>query len=285
MIDIGGIFSGIGSLIGAGTGIYDSIQNAKNQQAQLEEQKRLNNWTMDYNERTFKQNQENWQNSFDFANEQFNYQKDLNKTVMDREDTAVQRRMADLQQAGLSKWAGLGTSAQTASLSSGSYGTGSAGHSNTGGLNAGQAVQQDFAKSIFAGVNIANMIQGMQTRSIENDLMKADILKRVAEVDNVRADTKNKGSQNENIQADTKNKIQQRQESISRTFKTDIETDTLLYNLEQSIISGLRTNDAMNGYYNMINDVVRKSLFNLVTKNGGGSTVAKRRIFEMFEAK
>lgn len=75
MIDVGSIFSGIGSLIGAGTGIYNSVQGNK-----------LNR-------------------------EQFNYQKDLQQQIFNREDTAVQRRAKDLEAAGFSKWNAVGQQA------------------------------------------------------------------------------------------------------------------------------------------------------------------------------
>ena len=47
-----------------------------------------------------------------FATDQFNYQKDLNRILMEREDNAVQRRAADLEKAGLSKTLAAGDSAQ-----------------------------------------------------------------------------------------------------------------------------------------------------------------------------
>lgn len=52
-----------------------------------------------------------------FAREQFDYQKQLNQTIMDREDTAVQRRAADLEAAGLSKTLAAGSSAQASTMS------------------------------------------------------------------------------------------------------------------------------------------------------------------------
>lgn len=50
--------------------------------------------------------------------EQFEYQKQLNQTAMDREDNAVQRRAADLMSAGLSPTLAAGSAAQTAHMSS-----------------------------------------------------------------------------------------------------------------------------------------------------------------------
>lgn len=72
---VGEILSGVGSLISAGTGIYNSIQGNK-----------LNR-------------------------EQFEYNKNLQNQIFQREDTAVQRRVKDLEAAGFSKWNAVGQSA------------------------------------------------------------------------------------------------------------------------------------------------------------------------------
>lgn len=54
-----------------------------------------------------------------FANErQFQYQRELNSSIMSREDTAIQRAMADAQNAGLSRMQALGQTASTANYSS-----------------------------------------------------------------------------------------------------------------------------------------------------------------------
>ena len=65
----------------------------------------LNAW---FNERNYKQQQKifEWQKeqqawANQFAKEQFEYQKGQNELMRQREDTAVQRRMTDLQQSGL----------------------------------------------------------------------------------------------------------------------------------------------------------------------------------------
>lgn len=77
---VGEILSGLGSLVGAGTGIYNSIQGNK-----------LNK-------------------------EQFEYQKDLQNKIFEREDTAVQRRVKDLEASGFSKWLATGQSASSGSV-------------------------------------------------------------------------------------------------------------------------------------------------------------------------
>lgn len=56
------------------------------------------------------------QRNYDFSVENSDYQKALNAKVMEREDTAIQRRVADLEAAGLSKYAA--TPANSAAMQS-----------------------------------------------------------------------------------------------------------------------------------------------------------------------
>ena len=84
---VGEILSGVGSLIGAGTGIYNAIQNEKVAKENLQLQR-----------------------------DQFNYSKDLQKQIFAREDTAVQRRVKDLEASGFSKWLATGQSAGAGSV-------------------------------------------------------------------------------------------------------------------------------------------------------------------------
>lgn len=53
------------------------------------------------------------------ANKQFKYQQQLNQTLMDREDTAVQRRAKDLEASGLSKTLAAGGAAAAQPMSAG----------------------------------------------------------------------------------------------------------------------------------------------------------------------
>lgn len=87
------ITNAIGMAYNIGTGIFNSVQNYRNNQ---------------WNQR--------------FAREQFDYQKDLNQILMDREDNAVQRRAKDLQAAGISKNLAAGSPAQAATMSAGNSG-------------------------------------------------------------------------------------------------------------------------------------------------------------------
>lgn len=66
-------------------------------------------------------------NNLAFAREQFDYQRRLNELTMFREDNAVQRRVADLENAGFNKRLAVGASADASSLTAGSSSAGQSG--------------------------------------------------------------------------------------------------------------------------------------------------------------
>lgn len=57
------------------------------------------------------------QRNYKFSQQQFDYQKHLNDLIIQREDTAVQRRVADLEAAGLNKNLAAGSAASTGNMS------------------------------------------------------------------------------------------------------------------------------------------------------------------------
>lgn len=137
----GEILEGIGGLINAGTGIYNAVKG----------------------------NQINTQN-YELQKDMFNYQKDLQKQIFEREDTAVQRRAADLQNSGFSKW-----------LAAGGQGASSGAIINT------QAPQKQFTP-----VDLQNAILGISSLSemmYGKDKMIADTNFINANAERVRADT------------------------------------------------------------------------------------------------
>lgn len=88
-----------------------------------------------------------------FTNERdFNYQKDLQQEIFDREDTAVQRRMQDLQAAGLNPNLAAGSAAGTGSVVA---------RSNTNDLNLGSFL------------DVIQHKQQIENAKVENNYLKA----------------------------------------------------------------------------------------------------------------
>lgn len=83
--------SWIGGIAQAGASIYDTAKNSEIAENNL-----------DWQKEAFAQNQANWRENFD-------YQKALQERIFDREDTAYQRTVNDMRQAGLNPLAMNGT--------------------------------------------------------------------------------------------------------------------------------------------------------------------------------
>lgn len=107
---IGSLLGGIGGLIGAGTGIANSViqnQQADNNMSMSQEQFK---WNKNFQERNWQYQQElnmlNRQDSLNLINQ-----------TMAREDNSIQRRAADLEAAGFSRHLAAGTGASASSFS------------------------------------------------------------------------------------------------------------------------------------------------------------------------
>lgn len=251
-----------GGVAGLGLGIWDAVNQHK-----------MNEWQKGFAEKQFNQQQENWQEAFD-------YQKDLNKQVFDREDTAIQRRVNDLESAGMSKWlaAGQGASSTPVSTSNGNVGGQSA---NLQGL--------DLKGSVLAGINVAQQVQGISNATADKQNTVADTGLKVAETNterkeallkelealNVQEDTALKESERKNIDKNTEKQSKEIEEIEKRKNKIDAEirgierqNATLFYNLEQSMLGGIRTTDQLNGVVNSTKETVN-GLLNALTGNKG----------------
>lgn len=125
---------------------------------------------------TGKTSKEIAEKNFNLQQEQFDYQKLLNQTMMDREDTAYQRAVEDAHKAGLS---GL-------SVSSGA--------SSALGSNSPAPQINDYASDNFSkGMNLLNAITQFQNNITQQILSKkraeADIMKTNAETRDIEAKT------------------------------------------------------------------------------------------------
>ena len=183
---------GIGSMFGA---LADGIVGGLN----YEEQKKYNEWAQDFSERNLQ-----------FQQYQYEDQKQ-------REDTAVQRRAADLEQAGFNKLMAAGQGANAGST----VGTVSPG---------GQApqLQLGIQQSIDTIYNALKM---------KNDLSMSETQRRLIE---------------EQILTEATN----RDLAISNAENIDAKTKEILYNYNKSRDLGLRTTDTMNGTFNSIMSLI-----------------------------
>lgn len=251
-----------GGIAGLGLGIADAVN-----------QRKMNEWQKGFAEKQFNQQQENWQTAFD-------YQKDLNKQVFDREDTAVQRRVKDLEAAGMSKWlaAGQGASSTPVSTSNGNVGGQSA---NLQGL--------DLKGSIMTGINVAQQVQGISNAMADKDNTIADTGLKFAETNterkeallkeaerlNKEKDTLLKETEIKNLNKNTEKQSKEIEEIEKRKSKIDAEirgierqNATIFYNLEQSMLGGIRTTDQLNGVVNSTKETLN-GLLNSLTGNRG----------------
>lgn len=107
----------------AGFDIYDRASALSQYNLNRKDSKSLTDWNKNLSlwSAIESKKQSDWENRF--SREQFEYQKSLNQTLMDREDTAFQRQVKDMQAAGINPILSSGATAQ--SLGATSIGAGS----------------------------------------------------------------------------------------------------------------------------------------------------------------
>lgn len=133
MAGIGDILSGVGNLVDAGTNIANSVNAKKNAEKNLQ-----------------------------FSKEQYEYQKRLQQTIFDREDNAVQRRVADLKAAGLSPVLAAGSGA-----GAGQAVSTVAPHAETPEINVG------LGQKVQSVLDAMSAIEQIKKQKVENSLVQA----------------------------------------------------------------------------------------------------------------
>ena len=157
MGDAGAIVKGSLGVVEKGMQIAsDQIINQQN----IKHQEKWNERNEKLQKEVNAQQQQNWQTQFD-------YQKNLNETQMKREDTAIQRSVADHQAAGFNKLLAVGNQAASGGMT-------------TFGGTANQSATQSEAPQLQAS-DLGNFLSQIGTTIMENKLNKAMISKTYAE--------------------------------------------------------------------------------------------------------
>lgn len=139
-----GAVSGVGAVLDPIFGVYDRVQQNKTNQQNIAMQEQAN-----------AQNQANFDKSFA-------YQQDLNAQMMAREDSAMQRAVADAEKAGFSKWSVAGSGASASPMTSAS---------------GGQSVAQGAKNS----TQISQTAYGAEMANMRASIAQADATKKKAE--------------------------------------------------------------------------------------------------------
>lgn len=197
---IGAIVNAGSALASTGVGIYNSIQNNKMnkknfdlQQENYEWQKQLGQQTLDWNK--------------DMANRDFDYNKRLQEQIFQREDSAVQRMVADNRAAGLSPIAGLaGASA------------GQALEANTGYVSAPQTLSApqmsanqlltDFSSLGQLGVNLENYQHNKDALKLQSEKLDLDKSSNEANLKQMQANLESTQMKNEIARATLQDEIE-----------------------------------------------------------------------------
>lgn len=251
---IGGILGGIADLGNMFNNIYYSNKNYKMSKEQ-------NEWNRGFSER------------------QFQYAQDLQNRIFDREDTAVQRRVADLEGAGFNKLLSLGQGAQAGNIVSSNQ----ASDMSAPQMNMRENKLDNTINMMSMVYNAMKQKQDISLSKTQEDKIRSDIgvndsiaEKNRAEANNLNADTsyysQRRNESNSNISRNnsymnhlaTQNDYLQQQidESISRENSLNLDMtqryyDFLMYNALGIPSGSYHVTDESKGVHGLLNQLYR----------------------------
>lgn len=177
------------------------------------------------------------QNQIDneYREKAFQYQKDLQQQIFQREDNAVQRRVADLEKAGFNKLMATGQAANAGSAVGAYSGAGG----QAAQLNAG--IQQ----SIDSIYNALSTQQNISQSKTQQQLTEAQILGTQAGTKKVIKETQKLTNDTLKTDAERNKIISEMMKADAERLKTEQERQINMYNYQKSRGQGLRTTDGI----------------------------------------
>lgn len=120
--------------------------------------------------------------NFELQNAQFQYSKDLQQQVFNREDTAVQRRTQDLIAAGMNPLLAVGSAANSgAVVSTTAPQRQTAKYDILGARAANASIAKTEAETLVAGETAKNLQEQNANLQVQNELLKAQTIKTIAD--------------------------------------------------------------------------------------------------------